>query len=99
MGTYGSRSLVVGGSALSKASDKVVVKGKNIAAYLLEAGEHDIEFEAGVFSVAGTDRRKTFQEIADSAYVPPNYPPDVLEPGLGAQAYHLPTTLTHPCRW
>ncbi|WP_213291311.1 molybdopterin cofactor-binding domain-containing protein, partial [Bradyrhizobium sp. sGM-13] len=46
MGTYGSRSLVVGGAALSKASDKVIVKGKKIAAHLLEAGEHDIQFEA-----------------------------------------------------
>src|SRR5262245_14286433 len=67
MGTYGSRSLVVGGAALSKASDKVVLKGKKIAAHLLEASEHDIQFEAGVFSVAGTDRSKTFQEIAGAA--------------------------------
>ena len=56
MGTYGSRSLVVGGAALSKATDKVIAKGKKIAAHLLEAAESDIEFEAGDFSVAGTDR-------------------------------------------
>jgi carbon-monoxide dehydrogenase large subunit len=96
MGTYGSRSLVVGGAALSKASDKVVTKGKKIAAHLLEAGEHDIQFEAGVFSVAGTDRSKTFQEIAGAAYVPHNYPLEVLEPGLEEQAYYDPVNFTFP---
>src|SRR6266705_3123683 len=63
MGTYGSRSLVVGGPALVKASDKVIAKGKKIAAHMLEASEQDIEFQAGMFAVAGTDRIKTFQEI------------------------------------
>jgi carbon-monoxide dehydrogenase large subunit len=96
MGTYGSRSLVVGGAALSKAGDKVVVKGKKIAAHLLEAGEHDIEFKEGVFSVAGTDRSKTFQEIAGAAYVPHNYPLEVLEPGLEEQAYYDPINFTYP---
>ena len=96
MGTYGSRSLVVGGAALSKASDKVVVKGKKIAAHLLEASEQDIQFEAGVFSVAGTDRGKTFQEIAGAAYVPHNYPLEVLEPGLEEQAYYDPINFTYP---
>src|SRR6202040_1453920 len=89
-------SLVVGGAALSKASDKVVVKGKKIAAHLLEASEQDIQFEAGVFSVAGTDRGKTFQEIAGAAYVPHNYPLEVLEPGLEEQAYYDPVTFTYP---
>jgi len=96
MGTYGSRSLVVGGAALSKASDKVVVKGKKIAAHLLEAGEHDIQFEAGVFSVAGTDRSKSFAEIAGAAYVPHNYPLEILEPGLEEQAYYDPVNFTYP---
>jgi len=96
MGTYGSRSLVVGGSALNKASDKIIVKGKKIAAHLLEAGERDIEFEAGVFSVAGTDRRKTFVEIAGAAYVPHDYPLEVLEPGLEEQAYYDPVNFTYP---
>jgi carbon-monoxide dehydrogenase large subunit len=96
MGTYGSRSLVVGGAALSKASDKVIVKGRKIAAHLLEAGEQDIAFEAGVFSVAGTDRRKTFEEIAGAAYVPHDYPLEVLEPGLEEQAYYDPINFTYP---
>src|SRR6478736_1104045 len=82
MGTYGSRSLVVGGAALSKATDKVIAKGKKIAAHLLEAAEVDIQFEAGKFSVAGTDRTKSCEEIAGAAYVPHDYPLEVLEPGL-----------------
>jgi hypothetical protein len=57
MGTYGSRSLVVGGPALAKASDKVIAKGKKIAAHLLEASEQDITFERGTFSVIDTDHK------------------------------------------
>jgi aerobic carbon-monoxide dehydrogenase large subunit len=96
MGTYGSRSLVVGGAALSKASDKVIVKGKKIAAHLLEANEADIEFTQGVFAVAGTDRKKAFGEIALAAYVPHDYPLEVLEPGLEEQAYYDPINFTFP---
>jgi aerobic carbon-monoxide dehydrogenase large subunit len=96
MGTYGSRSLVVGGAALSKASDKIVAKGKKIAAHLLESSEQDIEFEAGEFKVAGTDRKKAFADIALAAYVPHDYPLEVLEPGLEEQAYYDPVNFTYP---
>src|SRR6185369_7761838 len=96
MGTYGSRSLVVGGAALSKASDKIIAKGKKIAAHLLESSEEDIEFEAGAFKVAGTDRAKAFADIALAAYVPHNYPLEVLEPGLEKQAYYDPVNFTYP---
>jgi aerobic carbon-monoxide dehydrogenase large subunit len=96
LGTYGSRSLAVGGSALVKAAEKVIEKGKKIAAHMLEASESDIEFKAGVFSIAGTDRRKSFQEIALSAYFPANYPLDVLEPGLEEQAFYDPVNFTFP---
>jgi carbon-monoxide dehydrogenase large subunit len=81
MGTYGSRSLSVGGTAIVKAIDKIVAKGKKIAAHLLEAAEGDIEFKDGKFTVAGTDRSKSFGEVALTAYVPHNYPLDKLEPG------------------
>ena len=81
MGTYGSRSLAVGGTAIVKAVDKIVAKGKKIAAHLLEAADADIEFEDGEFKVAGTDRRRPFGEVALTAYVPHNYPLDKLEPG------------------
>ncbi len=74
MGTYGSRSIAVGGSAIMKALDKIEAKAKKIAAHLLEASAEDIEFKDGVFRVAGTDRTKTFGEVALTAYVPHNYP-------------------------
>ena len=96
MGTYGSRSLSVGGTAIMKALDKIVAKGKKIAAHLLEAAEADIEFKDGKFTVAGTDRSKTFGEIALTAYVPHNYPLDKLEPGLNETAFYDPTNFTFP---
>ena len=96
MGTYGSRSLAVGGTAIVKALDKVVAKGKKIAAHLLEAAETDIEFKDGKFTVAGTDRSKAFAEVALAAYVPHNYPLDRLEPGLDETAFYDPTNFTFP---
>ncbi|HEY4137930.1 MAG TPA: molybdopterin cofactor-binding domain-containing protein, partial [Casimicrobiaceae bacterium] len=96
MGTYGSRSLAVGGSAIVKAVDKVIAKGKKIAAHLLEAAESDIEFKDGKFTVAGTDRSKAFGEISLAAYVPHNYPLDKLEPGLNETAFYDPTNFTFP---
>ena len=96
MGTYGSRSLAVGGSAIVKALDKIVAKGKKIAAHLLEAAEGDIEFKDGKFTVAGTDRSKAFGEVALAAYVPHNYPLDKLEPGLNETAFYDPTNFTYP---
>jgi len=96
MGTYGSRSLAVGGTAIVKAVDKVIDKGKKIAAHLLEAAETDIEFKDGKFTVAGTDRSKAFGEVALAAYVPHNYPLDRLEPGLNETAFYDPTNFTFP---
>ena len=96
MGTYGSRSLSVGGTAIVKALDKIVAKGKKIAAHLLEAADTDIEFKDGMFTVAGTDRSKAFGEIALAAYVPHNYPLDKLEPGLDETAFYDPTNFTFP---
>ncbi len=96
MGTYGSRSLAVGGTAIVKAVDKVIAKGKKIAAHLLEAGDSDIEFVNGEFRVVGTDRKKAFAEVAFAAYVPHNYPLDKLEPGLNENAFYDPTNFTFP---
>src|SRR5215831_8602582 len=56
MGTYGSRSIAVGGTAIMKALDKIIAKGKKIAAHLMEAAETDVEFKDGKFAVAGTDK-------------------------------------------
>ncbi len=96
MGSYGSRSLAVCGSALSKAVDKIIAKGKKIAAHMLEAAEGDITFADGKFSVAGTDKAKSFGEIAFSAYVPHNYPLETLEPGLEETAFYDPANFTYP---
>ena len=96
MGTYGSRSLPVGGSALVKALDKIEAKGKKSAAHLLEAAEADIEFKDGKFTVAGTDKSKSFGEVALAAYIPHNYPLETLEPGLDETAYYDPKNFTFP---
>jgi carbon-monoxide dehydrogenase large subunit len=96
MGTYGSRSIAVGGTAIVKALDKVIAKGKKIAAHLMEAAEGDIEYDRGVFKVAGTDKQKAFGEVAFAAYVPHNYPLDKLEPGLNENAFYDPTNFTFP---
>ncbi len=96
MGTYGSRSIAVGGTAIVKALDKIIAKGKKIAAHLLEASESDIEYDRGEFKVAGTDRKKMFGEIAFAAYVPHNYPHDKLEPGLNENAFYDPSNFTFP---
>ncbi|MEA3121984.1 MAG: aerobic carbon-monoxide dehydrogenase large subunit [Paraburkholderia sp.] len=96
MGTYGSRSIAVGGSAIMKALDKIEAKAKKIAAHLLEASASDIEFKHGVFRVAGTDRTKTFADVALAAYVPHNYPLDELEPGLDENAFYDPSNFTYP---
>jgi carbon-monoxide dehydrogenase large subunit len=96
MGTYGSRSLAVGGTALAHALTKIVNKGRKIAAHLLEAAEADIEFKDGRYVVAGTDRAKAFGEIALTAYVPHHYPIETLEPGLEETAYYDPKNFTFP---
>ncbi len=96
MGTYGSRSLAVGGSAMVKAMDKVIAKGKKIAAHLMEASVDDIEFKDGQFTVAGTDKSKALAEISLAAYVPHNYPIEELEPGLEETAFYDPKNFTFP---
>ncbi len=96
MGTYGSRSLAVGGSAISKAMDKIIAKGRKIAAHTLEAAVEDIEFKDGNFTVAGTDKQMDIAAVAFSAYVPHNYPGDELEPGLDESAFYDPANFTFP---
>ena len=96
MGTYGSRSLSVGGTAIVKAVDKVIAKGKKIAAHLMEASDTDIEFRDGVFRVAGTDKQVPFASVALTAYVPHNDPLDKLEPGLNENAFYDPANFTFP---
>ncbi|MCF2870468.1 xanthine dehydrogenase family protein molybdopterin-binding subunit [Octadecabacter sp. G9-8] len=96
MGTYGSRSLAVCGSAVVRATEKIIAKAKKIAAHMLEAAEADIEFEAGNFSVAGTDKSVSFGEVAFKAYIPHNFPIEDIEPGLEETAFYDPANFTYP---
>jgi carbon-monoxide dehydrogenase large subunit len=96
MGTYGSRSLAVGGEALVRACEKIVAKGKKIAAHLMEASEADIQFADGDFTVAGTDKKKTIGEIVFEAYVPHHLPHGAIEPGMEESAFFDPPNFTYP---
>ena len=96
MGTYGSRSISVGGAAIMRALDKIEAKAKKIAAHLMEASDADVEFSNGEFTVKGTDKKVTFGQVALTAYVPHNYPLDKLEPGLNETAFYDPTNFTFP---
>jgi aerobic carbon-monoxide dehydrogenase large subunit len=95
MGTYGSRSLAVGGSALDRAADKIVAKGKIIAAHMMQSDADNIDFDDGEFRVRDSNLSKTFQEVAFAAYVPHDYPED-LEPGLAEKAFYDPGNFTFP---
>jgi len=95
MGTYGSRSLAVGGSAIMKSIEKVINKGTKIAAHKLEAAEADIEFSNGKWSVKGTDKSVAFGEVSLTAYVPHDYP-EGLEPGMDFSSFYDPKNFTYP---
>lgn len=94
-GTFGSRSSGLGGAALERAADKVIEKCRLIVAHTLEADPVDIEFDAGVFTVAGTDRRTTLMDAAQLAYAATKLPAG-MEPGLHERAAFLPIGATFP---
>ena len=96
LGTYGSRSIAVGGSALIRATDKIVAKGKKIVAHNFETTEDNIDFAEGAFSERESNRSMTFAEVAFAAYVPANFPLDELEPGLSEKAFYDPGNFTYP---
>ena len=96
MGTYGSRSLAVGGSAMVRAAEKVINKARKIAAHLMEASEADIELKDGQFTVKGTDKSVAWGDVTLAAYVPHNYPLEDLEPGLEETAFYDPSNFTYP---
>ena len=96
MGTYGSRSMAVGGSAVMRATEKIVAKCKKIAAHLMEADARDVELANGRFSVAGTDKSVAWTDVTLAAYVPHNYPLGELEPGLEETAFYDPANFTFP---
>jgi carbon-monoxide dehydrogenase large subunit len=96
LGTYGSRSLSVGGEAIVRATQRVVDKAKQIVAHKLEAAPEDIELHDGKFSVAGSpDKGMTLAEIAGEAYIVDAMPAD-FEPGLEATAFYDPENFVFP---
>ncbi len=94
-GTFGSRSISVGGAALLRASEKIIDRACKIAAHLLEAADEDITFEDGVFTVQGTDREITLIDVARSLYQAAKMPRE-LEIGLSESAIILPPGPTYP---
>ncbi len=94
-GTGGSRSLPVGGASLAHAADKLIAKGRRIAAHLFEAAEADVEFADGVFTVSGTDRRLGIEEVARAAFNPMQQAPGV-EPGFAEIGHFTPPQPTFP---
>ena len=102
MGTYGSRSLAVGGSAISKACDKIVEKGKKVAAHMLESTPEEVDFKEGEFIVRNSNKKKTIGEIAFACYLPGTYGeiksplPEGVEPGLKETAFYDPINFSFP---
>ena len=94
-GTYASRTAVLGGSAVTLAVDKIIDKGKRIAAHMLEASAADIEFEKAAFRVAGTDRRVTLTEVVQAAFQRPKIPAE-METGLAESASYTPEIPNFP---
>ena len=96
MGTYGSRSASVGGTAIQMSLDKIKEKGKRIAAHLLEASPKDMEYANGQFQVKGVPSKAVpFGAVALTAYIPHNYP-EGLEPGLEETSFYDPSNFCFP---
>jgi carbon-monoxide dehydrogenase large subunit len=81
VGTFNARCAVFVGSAVHNAAEKIIEKGKKIAAHMLEAASDDIEFGSGMFKVAGTDRQVSLTDVAKTAFNKSKLPPEI-EPGL-----------------
>ncbi len=95
LGTYGSRSLAVGGSALVVAADKLIAKGRKIAAHMMQAAPEQIDFAQGQFTLKDSNQSLSIQEVAFASYVPADYPED-LEPGFAEKAFYDPSNFTYP---
>ena len=102
MGTYGSRSLAVGGTAIVKACDKIIEKGRKVAAKMLEAKPEEVEFKDGEFIVKNSNKKKTIEEIAFACYLPGTYGdiksplPEGVEPGLVETSFFDPSNFSFP---
>ncbi|HZT47028.1 MAG TPA: xanthine dehydrogenase family protein molybdopterin-binding subunit, partial [Hyphomicrobiaceae bacterium] len=96
MGTYGSRSGAVGMTAIQKALEKVIVKAKKVAGYVLEVPENTVDFKEGIFSSTATNKTLSFPEVALQAYIAHKFSGAQLEPGLKEGAFYDPTNFTFP---
>ena len=102
MGTYGSRSLAVGGTAIVKACDKIIEKGRKVAAKMMEAEPTDINFESGEFIVKNSNKKKTIGEVAFACYLPGTFGdiksplPEGVEPGLIETSFFDPSNFSFP---
>ncbi len=96
MGTYGSRSGAVGASAIVKAADKVIAKGKRVAAACMEVPEDTVDFAEGTFSARGTNKKMTFGEVALQAYIAHKFDSEQIEPGLKEGSFYDPKNFTFP---
>ena len=94
-GTGGSRSLPVGGASVDAAAQKLIAKGRRIAAHLLEAAEADLDFSDGMFRIAGTDRQIGIAAVARAAFDPSQLP-DGIEPGFAESGHFTPPAPTFP---
>lgn len=95
-GSFGSRTMTVGGSALRLAADQVIVRGKRIAAHLLEAAEKDLAFERGIFKIAGTDRGVSLCDVARASYAYGNKLPAEVASGLEGVGYWTANPQNYP---
>src|SRR5260370_1989966 len=94
-GNGGSGAISVGGSAVLRATEKIVERGRRIAAHLLEAAPEDVALRDGQFTVAGTDPGLPWSQVARTAYQPPQLPAR-LEPGFSETAAFTPPAATFP---
>jgi carbon-monoxide dehydrogenase large subunit len=94
-GTGASRSLHAGGGAIVHAAEKIVERGRRIAAHVLEAAAADVSFADGRFTITGTDRTLSFQDVAKAAHTPGRLP-GTMEPGLKDRAVYQPSNQTFP---
>ena len=93
LGTYAARTMVIVGNAISEASDRIIAKGKQLAAHQFECAIEDVDFQDGQFQIAGTDRKISFREIAAAAWRGDRWPAD-FEPGLDESCYVDPSQAT-----
>ncbi len=89
-GTFGSRSIAVGGTALVQAANTIIEKGKRIAAHVLGVQPSQLSFEDGIYSVYGSNRHIDFENVAAAAHAPFDFPNDAISPGFEATVSYDP---------